>query len=63
MYALKVKTALSTLSDFAVAIATIYRLVPARFKRYLGIFATLGAYCREHLAWGPIAIAATSVTL
>ena len=54
MYALKLKLALSADSDFTVAIATVHRSTTAGFKGYLGIFATLGAYCREHLALGSV---------
>jgi len=63
MYALKVKPALSADSDFTVAIATVHRFVPARFKGYLGILATLGAYCREHLALGSVTRALIPITL
>ena len=54
MYALKLKPALSANFDFTVAIATVHRSTTAGFKGYLGIFATLGAYCREHLALGSV---------
>jgi hypothetical protein len=57
----KVKTALSTQSDFTVAIATIHRLITARFKGYFAFFAALRAYCGKHLA--SESIAAISVTL
>ena len=60
---LKVKLALSIESDFTVALATIHRLITARFKGYFGVFAALGAYCRKHLAWGPVAVATISVSL
>ena len=63
MYALNVKPALSADSDFMVAIAAIHRLVPTRFKRYLGILTTLGAFYREHLTPLSIARAIVSVTL
>jgi hypothetical protein len=46
---------LSGLSDFAVAIATVNRFITAGFEWYLGIFAALGTYCREHLALEPVA--------
>ena len=66
MYILKSKLALSTQADLIVAIATIYWSAFAGLERYFGLFATLGAYCGEHLPLGPVAIAtatATSVTL
>jgi hypothetical protein len=63
MYALKVKPALSTGSAFTVAIATVHRFVTAGFKGYLGILATLGAYCREHLALGSVTRAIIPITL
>ena len=49
------ETALSTQSDFTVAIATVDRPITARFKGYFGILAALGACCGKHLAWGPVA--------
>ena len=55
MYALKAKPALSAGSDFTVAIATVHRLVPTRFKGYFGVFAALSAFSGKHLAPGPIA--------
>jgi hypothetical protein len=58
MYALKVKPALSTQSDFTVAIATVHRSVTARFKGYLGVFAAVSAYRGKHFASGSIAIIA-----
>jgi len=58
-----VKSALSTQSDFAVAISTIDRPAIDRLKRHFGVFAALGAYGREHLAWGSVAVATTSVPL
>ena len=61
MYVLKVKLALSALSGLTVALATIHRSTFAGLEWYFGVFATLGAYCREHLASGPVAT--TSVTL
>jgi hypothetical protein len=53
--------ALSVLSDFAVAIATVNRFITAGFEWYLGLFAALGTCCREHLALEPVA--AVSITL
>jgi hypothetical protein len=61
MHVLKVKLALSAQSDFIVALATIYRSTFSRLERYFGFLTALGAYCREHLASGPVAI--ISVTL
>jgi len=63
MHVLKVTLALSTYSDFAVAIATVNRLITARFKGYFGSLAALGAYCGKHLASGSVALATISVTL
>ena len=61
MYVLNVKPALSAQSDFTVAIATVHRLITARFKGYFGILAALSAYGGKHLASG--SIAAVSITL
>ena len=47
---LQLKSALSSRSDFTVAIAAVYRSTRAGFKRYLGVFAALGTRCGEHLA-------------
>ena len=58
-----VKPALSTQSDFTVAIATIDWPAIGRLKRHLGLFTALGAYGRKHLAWEPVAVATTSVPL
>jgi hypothetical protein len=44
-----IKPILSRCSDLIVAIATIYRPITARFKRYFGVLTTLGALYREHL--------------
>ena len=63
MYALRVKLALSAQFDLTVAIATIYWPTLAGFERYLSVFATLGAFHREHLPLGPVAAVATSITL
>ena len=52
---------LSTWSDFSVAIATVHWPVTARFKRYFGVLAALGACRGKHLASG--SVAAVSVTL
>lgn len=58
-----VKPALSTQSDFTVAIATIDWPVIDRLKRHFGVFAALGAYGRKHLAWEPVAVATISIPL
>ena len=58
-----VKPALSTQSDFIIAIATIDRPAVGRRKRHLGVFAALGACGRIHLAWEPIAVTTTSTPL
>jgi hypothetical protein len=63
MYVLKVKLALSAHFDFIVALATIYRSTFSRLERYFGFLTALGAYCWEHLAPGPVAVAIVSVTL
>jgi hypothetical protein len=63
VYVLQGQIALSAQSDFAVALATIYRSSLTGLERYLGFLTTLGAYCREHLASGPVAVAIISVTL
>jgi hypothetical protein len=63
MYVLEVKLALSAQSNFTVAFATIYRSTFTGLERYLGLLTALGAYCREHLASGPVAVAIISVTL
>ncbi len=55
--------ALSTQSDFTVAIATIDRPAITRLKRYFGVFAAVGAYCRKHLASEPVAVATIFVSL
>jgi len=61
MYVLDAKPALTASSYFTEAIATVNWPVTAWFKGYFGILATLGAYCRKHLA--PGSIAAVFVTL
>jgi hypothetical protein len=60
MHVLKVK-GLSTQASLGVAVAAIYRSAFAGLKRDFGFFATLGAYCREHLPLRPVAIATISV--
>ena len=63
MHVLQVKLALSAQSDSAVAFATIYRSAFSGLERYFGFLTALGAYCREHLALGPVAVAIISGTL
>jgi len=63
MYVLKVKLSLSVQSDFIVALTTIHWSAFTGLERYLGVFATLGAYCGEHLASGPVAVTTISVSL
>ena len=58
-----VKPALSTQSDFTVALATIDRPAVGRLKRHFGVSAALGAYGRKHLAREPIAVTTISVPL
>jgi hypothetical protein len=58
-----VKPALSTQSDFTVAIATIDWPAIGRLKRHLGLFAAVGAYSRKHLAREPVAVTTTSIPL
>jgi len=58
-----VKPALSTRSDFSVAIAAIDRLAVGRRKRHFGVFAALGAYGRKHLAWQTVSVATASIPL
>jgi hypothetical protein len=48
---------------FSIAIATIHWSTFTWLERYFGVFATLGANCREHLTSGTVAIATVSVTL
>jgi len=54
---------LSTGSDFTVAIAAIDRSATSRLKRHLSVVPALRARGRECLAWGPVAVATTSVSL
>ena len=51
-----VKPALSTQSDFTIALATIDRPAIGRLKRHFGVFAALGAYGRKHLAWETVVV-------
>ena len=62
MFVHKVKLALSAQSDLSVALTTIHRSTFAGLEWHFGVFATLGAYCGEHLASGAVAVATISVT-
>ena len=57
------KNALLGYSDFTVAIATIHRSTAARFKGYFGVFTTVGASHREHLAYRPVAVIVIAVAI
>jgi hypothetical protein len=57
------KPALSTRSDFTVAIAAIDRPATSRLKRHLGVVPALGACGSKRLTWEPVAVATTSVPL
>ena len=46
---------LSCRSDFTIAIAAVNRSITAGFKRYFGVFATLGTDYGKHLAGSPVA--------
>ncbi len=63
MYVLKVKLALFAQSDLIVALTTIHRSTFTGLERYFGLFATLGAYCGEHLPRGPVSVATITITL
>ena len=63
MYVLKVKLALSAQSGLIVALTTVHRSTFAGLERHFGFLPTLGAYCGEHLASGPVAVVTISVTL
>jgi hypothetical protein len=58
-----VKPALSTQSDFIVAISTIDRPAIGRLKRHFGVFAALSAYGRKHLAWETVVVITIFVPL
>jgi len=60
---LKFKLALSVRSELGVAIATVNRPISAGLERHFSLFATLGTYCGEHLASGPVAVAAISIAV
>ena len=58
------KLALSSLSNFIVAIAAIYWSILAWLERYLGVFAALSTGCGEHFPLGgPGAIATIPIAL
>jgi hypothetical protein len=57
------KPKLSSQSDFAVAVAAIDWPAVGRLERHFGVFATLSAYGRKHLARKPVAVTATSLPL
>jgi hypothetical protein len=59
----RVKSALSSWSDFLVAIAAVDRPAAGRRERHLRVFAALGACGGKHLACGPVATATTAVPL
>jgi len=63
VYVFKSKLAGSAQSDLIVAIAAIHRPIFAGLEWHLGSFSTLGAYRREHLALGPVAIAIISIAI
>ena len=58
-----VKPALSSGSDFSVAIAAIDWPAVGRFKRHFGVFAALRARGGKHLAWGPVAVTTVSISI
>jgi hypothetical protein len=58
-----IKPALSTQSDFTVAIAAIDGPAVGRLKGHLGVSAAVGAYGGKHLAWESIAVTTISVPL
>ena len=61
MYVFNSKLAGSAQSDLIVAIATIHRPIFAGLEWHLGSSSTLGAYRREHLALGPVAIISIAI--
>jgi hypothetical protein len=63
MHVVEIPLALSSWSDFVVAIATIDRSAVARLKRHFGVFAALGAHGGKHLARQPKAVTAVPVSL
>jgi hypothetical protein len=57
-----VKPVLSTRSDLIVAISTIDGPAVGRLERHFGVFATLGAYGRKHLAWETVVVTTISIS-
>ena len=58
VYILQVRPALSTDSDFTVAITAIHWSALTGLERYFSFLPTLRAYCGEHLASRPVAVIA-----
>jgi len=50
-------------SDFSIAITAVYGFVATRLKRYLSIFTTFSACCREHLPLRPVSVATDSISI
>jgi len=63
VYILQVRPALSTDSDFTVAITAIHWSALTGLERYFSFLPTLRAYCGEHLASRPVAIAIIPITV
>jgi hypothetical protein len=63
MYLLCLRLVLSILSDFAVALATVDWSAFSRLEGDFGFLTALGAYRREHLTPGPVAVAIITVAL
>jgi len=57
-----IKPELSNRSDFTVAIAAIDGPAVGRLERHFGVFATLGAYGRKHLAWETVVVTTISIS-
>ncbi len=62
-HTLKPRPTLHGQSDFAVAITAIHRSPACGFERYLSVFAAFGTLHREHLAYGPVAVAIVPVVV
>ena len=60
---LKTKQTLSACSYFAETITTVYRSVFTWLERYLGFLTTIGAYRREHLTMGAIAVSVITIAV
>jgi len=60
---LEIKPALSTQSDFTIAIAAVHRFIATRFKGYFGILSAIGACYGKHLARGTIAVSAITIAV